>query len=69
MFLGTFLELDRSYWVAVSTTVILQGTNLNSVWIKQLQRILGTTVGILFAWWLLRIKFTPLEFDVFSLYN
>ncbi|EAJ3704171.1 FUSC family protein [Campylobacter coli] len=62
VFLGTFLELDRSYWVAVSTTVILQGTNLNSVWIKQLQRILGTTVGILFAWWLLRIKFTPLEF-------
>ncbi len=49
VFLGTFLELDRSYWVAVSTTVILQGTNLNSVWIKQLQRILGTTVGILFA--------------------
>lgn len=44
------------------TTVILQGTNLNSVWIKQLQRILGTTVGILFAWWLLRIKFTLLEF-------
>ncbi|HEB9354426.1 TPA: FUSC family protein [Campylobacter coli] len=62
VFLGAFLELDRSYWVAVSTTVILQGANLKSVWIKQLQRILGTTVGILFAWWLLKIKFTPLEF-------
>lgn len=47
--LFVLLEFDRSYWVAVSTTVILQGTNLNSVWIKQLQRILGTTVGILFA--------------------
>lgn len=29
VFLGAFLELDRSYWVAVSTTVILQGANLN----------------------------------------
>lgn len=68
VFLGAFLELDRSYWVAVSTTVILQGANLNSVWIKQIQRIIGTTIGILFAWWLLKIKFSPLEFILLMMF-
>ena len=62
LFLGQFLALERSYWVAVSCTVIMQGITLNSVWIKQIQRILGTLVGCLLAWFLLGIKFEAWQF-------
>ncbi|TQR30975.1 hypothetical protein DMB92_07065 [Campylobacter sp. MIT 99-7217] len=62
LFLGQFLALERSYWVAVSCTVIMQGITLNSVWNKQIQRIVGTLVGCFFAWFLLGIKFEAWEF-------
>ncbi|KAA6224704.1 MULTISPECIES: FUSC family protein [unclassified Campylobacter] len=62
VFLGAFLELERSYWVAVSCTVVMQGISLNGVWIKQIQRILGTALGTLFAWYLLKIEFSTISF-------
>lgn len=34
IFLGTFLELERSYWITISCTAIMQGVTLNSIWIK-----------------------------------
>lgn len=61
IFLGTFLELERSYWIAISCTVIMQGVTLNSIWIKQIQRIIGTALGICLAWWLLSKQFHDLE--------
>lgn len=62
IFLGTFLELERSYWIAISCTAIMQGVTLNSIWIKQIQRIIGTFIGICFAWWLLSKHFSQMEF-------
>lgn len=44
IFIGTFLELERSYWIAISCTAIMQGVTLNSIWIKQIQRIIGTAL-------------------------
>lgn len=66
--LGVFLELERSYWVAISCTAIMQGITLNSVWIKQIQRILGTALGVIFAWWLLGIEFNPFLFVLLMMF-
>lgn len=68
LFVGHFLELERSYWVAVSCTVIMQGITLDSVWIKQIQRILGTLLGVLFAWFLLSIHFNALAFVLLMMF-
>lgn len=61
IFIGTFLELERSYWIAISCTAIMQGVTLNSIWIKQIQRIIGTALGVCFAWWLLSKQFHNIE--------
>ncbi|HEA7267575.1 TPA: FUSC family protein [Campylobacter jejuni] len=61
IFIGTFLEPERSYWIAISCTAIMQGVTLNSIWIKQIQRIIGTALGVCFAWWLLSKQFHDIE--------
>lgn len=68
MFLGQFLELERGYWIAVSCTAIMQGISLNTIFIKQLQRILGTILGLVFAWWLISIKFSAFEFALVMMF-
>lgn len=40
----------------------MQGVTLNSIWIKQIQRIIGTALGVCFAWWLLSKQFHNIEF-------
>lgn len=62
IFIGSFLGLERSYWVGVSCAVIMQGLTFKAIWIKQLQRIIGTFIGAAFAWYLLGIKFNNIEF-------
>lgn len=47
------LQLEKAYWVPVSCLAVIQGTTLRAVWNKQLQRVLGTSIGILVAWGLL----------------
>jgi len=51
--LAQALRLERAYWVPVSCVAVIQGVSLRAVWNKQLQRILGTTVGVLVSWGLL----------------
>lgn len=68
LFVGNFLELERSYWVAVSCAVVMQGISLNGVFIKQLQRILGTFFGVLLAWYLLSINFSTLSFILLMMF-
>jgi hypothetical protein len=47
------LDLEKGYWVPVSCLAVMQGDSIRAVWNKQLQRVLGTTVGLLVAWGLL----------------
>lgn len=47
------LQLERAYWVPVSCLAVIQGVSLRAVWNRQLQRVLGTAVGLLVAWALL----------------
>ena len=53
------LQLDRPYWVAVSCLAVIQGATLRAIWNKQLQRVLGTSVGLMLAWALLAPAHTP----------
>lgn len=62
MIFQSFLELERGYWVGVSCAAILTAINFKQIWIKQLQRILGTIVGVSFAYFLLFFHFSPIEF-------
>ncbi|RDU58758.1 FUSC family protein, partial [Helicobacter sp. MIT 14-3879] len=62
MFIGQILGLERSYWVAVSCTVIMQGITLNSIWIKQGQRILGTFIGMFLAFYLVNLNLSGFAF-------
>ena len=47
------LQLQRAYWVPISCIAVIQEQSLRAVWNKQLQRVLGTAVGLLVAWALL----------------
>lgn len=53
--LAQLLQLDRPYWVPVSCLAVIQGITLRAVWSKQLQRILGTALGLLLAGALLHL--------------
>lgn len=46
---ATFLGSDKPYWVPISTLAILQGMTLRSKWTRQIQRIVGTTIGVFLA--------------------
>jgi hypothetical protein len=47
------LQLQRAYWVPISCIAVMQAQSLRALWNKQLQRVLGTAVGLLVAWALL----------------
>ncbi|TCD22124.1 FUSC family protein [Pseudomonas sp. IC_126] len=51
--LAQALQLEKAYWVPVSCLAVIQGVSLRAVWNKQLQRILGTGIGLLVAWGML----------------
>ncbi len=53
------LQLDRPYWVPVSCLAVIQGVSLRAVWNRQLQRVLGTAIGMLLAWSLLSLPLDP----------
>lgn len=51
--LAQLLNLLQPYWVPVSCLAVLQGMSMRAVWNKQLQRVVGTAVGLLLAWGIL----------------
>ncbi|TLD89194.1 FUSC family protein [Helicobacter sp. MIT 05-5294] len=62
MVLQSFLELERGYWVGVSCAAILTAVTFKQIWIKQIQRILGTILGVSFSYFLLHFSFSPIQF-------
>ena len=62
MFLQSYLELDRGYWVGISCAAVMTAVTFKQIWIKQLQRILGTIVGVSLAYFLLHFTFSAMEF-------
>ena len=53
--LAQALDLDKPYWVPVSCLAVIQGSSLRAVWNKQLQRIIGTVLGLVVAFGLLKL--------------
>lgn len=53
------LSLERPYWVPVSCVAVIQGASLRAVWNRQLQRVLGTGVGLFLAWGVLSLPLGP----------
>ncbi len=56
--LAQLLNLPQPYWVPVTCAAVIQGVSMRAVWNKQLQRVVGTAMGLLLAWGLLS---TPLN--------
>ncbi|ESU27718.1 hypothetical protein FSS13T_01960 [Flavobacterium saliperosum S13] len=53
---GLLLKLDNPYWLPISCAAVIQGVTLQQVWRRTFQRILGTFVGLLLTWVLLRFE-------------
>jgi hypothetical protein len=59
LLLAELLRLPRPYWVPVSCMAVLQGVTLRAVWNRQVQRVVGTAVGMLVAGALLSLPLDP----------
>lgn len=59
LLLAQALQLHNPYWVPVSCLAVIQGMSLRAVWEKQLQRLLGTSIGLLLSWGLLALPLDP----------
>lgn len=59
-----WLELHNPYWVPISCAAILQGSSFRLVWMRKVQRIVGTAAGIVFAWLLFKIPMGPWELSL-----
>jgi uncharacterized membrane protein YccC len=59
LLLAVALQLERPYWVPVSCMAVIQGTTLRAVWNRNLQRVVGTALGMLVAWGLLSLPLGP----------
>jgi uncharacterized membrane protein YccC len=53
------LALERPYWASVACIVVVQGATFRAVWSKQIQRVLGTAVGLALAGLLLALPLGP----------
>lgn len=55
-YLSQSIQLENPYWLVISTATILQGNSLRAMMERNVQRILGTLLGIGFAAFLLNIS-------------
>lgn len=63
-------DMPYPYWVPVSSYIIMQGTHLRTMWVKQLHRILGTGIGVFVAWFLLSLSlsYTAIALVIFMMF-
>lgn len=71
--LALWLGFDRPYWVPISCAAILQGATFRAVWHRNVHRIVGTAIGMGFAWvifslnpnlWVLAVLIIALSFAI-----
>lgn len=53
LMVGYLLEFKNTYWISIATVAIIQGRNFEHVRQRNMHRILGTFIGIGFAWLIL----------------
>lgn len=50
LLIGHLFDLDKPYWLPISCMAILQAMSLRVVYQRTIQRILGTMIGLLICW-------------------
>lgn len=59
LLLAIELGVSNPYWVPISCAAILQGSSVQLLFTRQVQRILGTVIGLVFAWLLFSLPPNP----------
>jgi len=66
LFIGTsilishLLHLSNPYWVPISCMAVMQGASLEHIWQRSFHRIIGTLIGLGFAWLILLAHPSPI---------
>jgi hypothetical protein len=53
LIIGHLLKFNNTYWISIAAVAIIQGRNFEHVRQRNMHRILGTFIGIAFAWLIL----------------
>ncbi|MEY8698746.1 FUSC family protein [Enterococcus faecalis] len=61
VYISESLHLQNPYWLVVSCASILQGDNLRAIKQRNIQRIFGTTIGLVISAFLLNLALTTFE--------
>lgn len=61
VYLSQGLQLTNPYWMVVSTAAVLQGDNLRAMLHRNIQRILGTIIGLGLSALLLNLPLTTVQ--------
>lgn len=61
LLLAHILQMERAYWVPISCVAVIQGASLQAVWSRQLQRSVGTGLGIWLAFALFMLPLNPIS--------
>lgn len=60
LLVAIFLKLENPYWVPISCMAVMQGVNTKHIWVRAVQRVLGTFVGLGLTWFVLQMNITTL---------
>lgn len=55
------LKLDNPYWVPTSCLAVMQGVSTTHIWRRSFYRSLGTFLGMILCWALLKIVSSPIQ--------
>ena len=47
---GYYLNLVNPYWVAVACIAVMQGNSARHIFLRSIQRVTGTLIGVIFCW-------------------
>lgn len=57
--LALIIGLENPYWVPISTAAIMQGATFQTVWHRNVHRIVGTMIGMGLAWLIFSFSLSP----------
>jgi hypothetical protein len=54
------LDIEKPYWIPISCLAVMQGGSSSHIWLRAIQRIIGTLVGLGLTWLIVSANPTPL---------
>jgi uncharacterized membrane protein YccC len=58
--IAVLLNFENPYWVPVSCLAVMQGSNTSHIWVRALQRVVGTLLGLGITWFIVSQNPSPL---------